>query len=802
MTWFSNEVKRVGRGRRQAARARRGVASVLAMMFLVVFSSLAAAMAVVAQGNLRTADSALKVSRAMSAAETGLVFASRRLSIEGRRFVVDKGVVTPAFAEDLWLGTYNEAVDGAVVILPPTGYVVGTPPAGMAHAVRDAHLADAHSIVVEAGDSSLPELNTATGTLRVRPIRLEEGDGTAYFRLRYELVDGESAIRVTSIGVDADITRTLQMDFKIEKRIEYAIISPNRIMIGKNVRVEGPLGSRYGMIPGELDSPNGDPLVMRSDFYNLDKPTLDANLDTFFAQLVAFDVDGDGRLRPNHPTEQTGLVGHPALQDYNGDEYVDEMDLFMAAFDDNNDQRVVYDAARAAAAGLGGLSEEFTVDPQLGRLIDLAFPDRNGDGIVNHLDTALGYNNGVIDSNDLYAKVHGRLMFAVQRDAWDTANGASYQTVVHGPIRPNKDQAAVTFEASSEELREITTDMFGASQNWFDLESQTGSTFAVQVANNNPAANYTAPGPLTWEDVPFGSNAAGAAAYDWYQRPQYRNMTFTNLRIPVGTNALFENCTFKGVTYIETEPNCTHYNWNYAGARTRVESPPGSGIYLYVLKFAGQDAELNGNPVADTKPHSNNIRFHNCTFLGTVSGLKPNEYTHWRNKVQYTGNTRFYIDTEDEDLATQPDAATLIGHLAGMSPTAIDEMEKSSILLPGWSVDVGSFTNEAPKVKLKGVIIAGILDARGTVDVHGTMLMTYRPVEGEGPLYYGGMMDAFNTTIGYFPVTDGDGEGTEPLPGAFGEITLRYNPDAKLPDGIPWPVRVVADPLTYNEGGL
>ena len=62
------------------------------MMFLVLFSSLAAAMAVVAQSNLRTADSALSVSRAMSAAETGLVFAQRRLQEETRRFVVEEGL--------------------------------------------------------------------------------------------------------------------------------------------------------------------------------------------------------------------------------------------------------------------------------------------------------------------------------------------------------------------------------------------------------------------------------------------------------------------------------------------------------------------------------------------------------------------------------------------------------------------------------------------------------------------------------------------------------------------------------------
>src|SRR5688572_26243354 len=120
---------------------RRGVASVLAMMFLVIFGSLAAAMAVVAQGNLRTADSGLKLSRAMSAAETGMVFAARRLASEGSRFVIEKGVVDGSYGEDLWLGTYDEGADGTVTVLPPSGYTVTTPPTGLAEAVRDAHLA-------------------------------------------------------------------------------------------------------------------------------------------------------------------------------------------------------------------------------------------------------------------------------------------------------------------------------------------------------------------------------------------------------------------------------------------------------------------------------------------------------------------------------------------------------------------------------------------------------------------------------------------------------------------------------------
>jgi hypothetical protein len=137
-------------------------------------------------------------------------------------------------------------------------------------------------------------------------------------------------------------------------------------------------------------------------------------------------------------------------------------------------------------------------------------------------------------------------------------------------------------------------------------------------------------------------------------------------------------------------------------------------------------------------------------------------------------------------------------------------MKKSSIMMPGWSVDVGSFTNEtsenldeSPRVDLRGVIIAGILDIRGTAEVQGTLLMTFKPIVGQGPLFYDGQTDAFNTTIGYFGPLDGDGEGTDPTSEdfeGFGEITLSYNPGVSLPDGIPWPILAEAIPETYREG--
>jgi hypothetical protein len=214
--------------------------------------------------------------------------------------------------------------------------------------------------------------------------------------------------------------------------------------------------------------------------------------------------------------------------------------------------------------------------------------------------------------------------------------------------------------------------------------------------------------------------------------------------------------------------------------------------------------------VPNTKLVSNNIRFEDCTFIGSIAGVKPTEFTHWRNKVQLTGKTRFYVDADDPDLDDQPDAAEIRAEINAMDEMFLEELRKSSILMPGWSADMGNFTNEqaddpadTPKVKLKGTIVAGILDIRGTADLFGTLLMTFRPTADEGPLFYGGLTDAFNTTIGYFGPSDGDGEGTDDaaLFEGFGEITLRYDPDALLPDGIPWPISIDTDPLTYTEGG-
>lgn len=778
-------------------RTRRGVASVLAMMFLVIFGSLAAAMAVVATVNLRTADVSLRVSRATSAAETGLVYGSWILEQEAKRFVVRKGEIDASYADDLWNGTWNTGADGSVEILDPEGYTTSSPTTSLAQAVLDAHLAGDHAVAIEPGDAGLPDIDEL-GRVDVQPIRVTDDPNAAWFRLRYELVPGLAEVRIVSEGVDRDIRRTLSMSVRLDKRIEYAVVSPNRIMIGKNVLVVGPLGTRFGENPGELNDANGDPLDMRSDLRFL-TPGLDARIDAFETLVSEQDVDDDGRLRPSHPVEGASLPED--LLDLDGDEFIDEFDLFLAEFDLDEDGAVVYDSDLA-----GGATVEFEgIDDQLAHLLDNSDPDRNDDGLVDESDTGLGYRDGVLDSWDRYAKVTGRLAFAVGREDWESSHGDAVRTIVRGSIDSDPDVAAMSFEVDEEELRVVTTDMFDGTATYFDDITAGTATLADQAAaGDGEVVLPSDAGHPGYELTPLGSSNP----YDLYQRPIYRDFTFENVRIPVGTNALFENCTFLGVTYVETDEFCIDVNWNYAGALEDTDPGPDFVIRNRFENLVSNHPDLG--EVVDTKTLSNNLRFQDCTFLGSISGDTPGEYTHWRNKIQITGATRFFGDPDDPELLDQPDGSTLQSLFAGLPDEQIEEMRKSSIMLPGWSVDVGSFTNETsedldatPRVDLRGVIVAGILDVRGTARVLGTLLMTYRPVPQSGPLFYDGQPDAFNTTIGYFGPDDGDGEGADPTSEAFegfGEIVLEYDDDVVLPDGIPWPILAEPVAASYREG--
>jgi hypothetical protein len=937
---------------------RKGVAAVLAMMFLILFGSLSAAMAIASRGNITTAATQLHVNRAQSAAETGLLVARSRLTEAANRFLVSESNVNSAFGVALWTGETSSL--GTVQVLPPrTGRQDLSAPSGIAAALAQVHALDQNTIselgvstpVVGSALSGASETEyIETFWVYTPAIAIEAaGEGQdlpplAYIITYAPLANGTD-VRAIVTGVDLSyrrggqyVQRTVMQDFRISKKVKHAMISSSRVMIGKNVMISGGMGCRYTSVSSNM----GSPLILRSDFRGI-STTLDTKLTALQNGLASSDVDGDNRLRASHPTETQGIPGGTtdydgdgqpdrAFDDVTGDGFVDEFDVFIKHYDRNGDGKVVLSSALTAGTPAQGATAEFTTDDDLALLIDSSNPDRNRNSVSGFVDSnsngrwdsgevfldydsaansyrdqVLGYRDGVIDRKDQYAKVTGKLSFRVSQSDWTAAQGAVV-TKLQGPIKPGSGESATAYSVSDADLPSVSTAIFTSTQSGLQTRAD-GQTFATQVAQNRGisagqvptfvetrAAGTTQPRylrldadvdldglPDNFTSAYFEKMPYNAPAYsDWYYRPVYENMVFKDVVIPAGTNALFRNCTFVGVTWVRCETANTHALWSeygkmqmsstsgrpapsvprtvYGDSGTETSyptmlpstaCPPNQMILMATTPLDKADIPANqvsttvgynllpnplvigGRRITDTRALSNNIRFHDCLFVGSIVSDAPQNYTQIRNKIQFTGSTRFASahPTSPNDTSLNPDSNDL------------SEIAKSSMMLPGYSVDLGTFNSPPTQnLQLNGAIIAGVMDIRGNAEINGALMLTFAPTLGQAP-----MVDAsgapignpanFNATLGYFGPTDGDSEAldpatlplvngqrivgwdtdgdgladvnsTQPQPSGstavpfngYGRINVRFNPNMTLPSGIMLPMQLDAVAGTYREG--
>ncbi|MGB0767447.1 MAG: hypothetical protein ACPGYV_07030 [Phycisphaeraceae bacterium] len=756
-------------------RRERGAAAVLSMMFLVIFGSLGAAMAIVSQGNLHTADTHLKVNRSLAASETGLRLMMYRLSEATQTVLTRSGAVW-----DPSTGDYITTLKSSDLAGDPSGMPVDVL-LGKADAIWDevaATLAasfagELHNQqepyididgVLHVGPIAIgPNAPAFTATFTPHPIVGEDYDSDYYARPPYSemAVSASNPLDARFIRVSVEaydgipgsrVHRSVSMDFQLVKRIEYAVLSRSRVMIGRNVMIEGRVGSTFA----ETDLINGHPMQIASDFRGLD-PTLDSQLDALLGSIIEDDQDGDNRLSIYDSTEVSDYA-NPEAFDTDGDGYITEFDFFLSHFDTSSSPGQI--TTTELEASLSPLDAE-----QLMRLIDtFGSPLR------------AGYNDGVIDEYDRYAKVRGEIHVAADLAGWEAgaANATGeYQDYLQGPIVPTHNNNPLTFESSETGEYELNADQFDVSS-FRDLATDDFLAQAAANAANHDPGDPDSPQPLgsfETEAVPFQATYP----YDYYDRPVYENMTFRNVKIPKGTNALFKNCRFIGVTFIETELDNDDPDFNYAGMQDA------SGDQKHPDRYV----TIDGTDVYDTKTIANNIRFHNCTFEGGVVTDVPDEYTHARNKVTFTGNSGF--DIENSTQLTQAEKMLY---------------RRSSLLAPQYSIEMGTFVSpydSAEVIQLSGTIVAGLIDMRGQVNIDGQLLTTFEPQSNTGPVI-GDTSPQFNTTLGYFSAADGDLE-TEAPENGLGVIHVRYNKDLPLPDGILGPVEAVPLWGTYFEGG-
>ncbi len=685
---------------------RRGATAVLAMLFLMVATTLTVGMFAMTQTNVQSAKNLSDVTRARAAAESGMQWLQWRFNRMARPKTT-AGVITDSVAQSLW------------------------------PSIRSAIVADFNTLVLPA------ERATTTSTTSVSSSNINL-DGGQTFSLDIEQDPTDARIlNVTSTGRYGTAERAVSMSFQIDKKIRFAIVGKVPIQLGRNTIVEGPVAmgtaNKY------------PPILSLSDFTHLNS-TLANRITSWQALLESQNADYDGMISANDTTRYNAAVSN-GFTDYDQNGYLDELDIFINHYDNNADRAVSH--------------SEFT-NPTTGKLYDenlFKAIDTLGGPLFAGDTERLGLEDDQIDSSDAYAKIRGQIVMMTSAAAWQSnlGSGKSIHDMIVGPVVPySPGVPAVKFSASSTDVIDLSPENFEEAAANFRTRSGSSAGTPAKTATllaNRTLAVADANAGTSQERTPYGSVSYQAT----YRRPVFRNMTLRNVIIPKGLNALFDNCVFDGVTFVDGERDIK----TSGGSVTTSAS---NGMSWSQRKISGdtfsKDKVLlatgtptSGQSITQGSQNGNNLRFNNCTFNGPLAGNYATAYTHFANSWEFTGATLF--DNQVDATAT--------------------------IVSPQVNIEMGSFTNpDAAPSTLVGVVVAGNLDIRGTSIVDGSIIVT-----GDG---------AGNTTLGYFGPSDGDTNPSALPEGGYGRLNIRYNPNRALPDGINVAIDITADATTYREG--
>jgi hypothetical protein len=199
-----------------------------------------------------------------------------------------------------------------------------------------------------------------------------------------------------------------------------------------------------------------------------------------------------------------------------------------------------------------------------------------------------------------------------------------------------------------------SADLPGMSEDDYDT-----SSYKTMCSTNKIAASTE----KTTEYFPHydGNYSRSVSGSVSFSRNVYRNKAYTNVTLPKGRNALFVNCTFNGVTYIESTSNTT------------------------------------------STSSCNNVRFDDCKFNGVIVTDVPKNGSNinWRqNSLYFTGGAIFENSWSEQE-------ATILAPNFNVNLGNTTELEADQ-------------TSE-----LTGAVVGGIVDIRGIVNIDGTIISMY-----------------------------------------------------------------------------
>ncbi len=629
----------------------RGAVLILSMIFIVMFSALAVALASMSGANVQVASSQHRINQALHAAQSGL---------ECAKYLVTK------------------ATDSSPSWPGPTGinYVTDDQAGQVWSALCD-------YVQSEALDGkTVPAVQSFTDAYgsgqELRTDLLDFGAGNGRFTIRFYRYDSypdagsaPRTIRIQATGTDGDVTRNVAMEMNITKDrgvLEYAIATQGRMWLTGDTTIHGDIYSSYGRKYNA--SGTSYTLLPLAPFNMTEDSTVAGTINTVLSHA---NID----TRSYH------------LETLNAD------DKPLFAFGET-----VYDQAGNIVSDAYGAADN-----------DGYLVDSGGDAVydANGCRVPVNFANRLYGSSDEIQAYHEGINYDQPRSA--NISGlriTDYDTSVYKSAIP-------------------TT-----------VRSAADSVIENGVLSTSGVATVTEYFPHAALDSGGYTTRSGSSLP--LKRRVYENKTLRNVVVSKGTNALFRNCTFDEVLYVDTE---------YNGPTVQLPSSYTSSTI---------------NTFLSTTKNYNNIRFENCTFNGVIVTNTPqNLNSNWwmGNNLYFTGEATF------DNTSSIPEA---------------------TVLAPHFNVNLGN-TNpqQSDNNVLTGAIVGGIVDIRGNAQIYGTIISM-----ADTSAYSSGYVTNIGVTL-----DDGGSETTEL--GDVGVIEITPDEDTMLPSGITSSIIIKPNPKTFSE---
>jgi len=532
---------------------RPGAALIVSMIFVLVFSALAVSLATVSGTNVQLANNQRTVNCALTAAQSGIDCAKYLAATCPNLPSTPNNTISPTDAANTWTGlctyVHNKNMAGKTVSATPTPFT------------------DAHG----------------SGTQLVIPA-INYGTVDSNFTIRfYRYNNDPNTIKLESTGTDNGISRKIIVNLDIQKDrsvLKYAIASRGRIWITGDSTVHGSIYSAWNLSTSQLTQ------ISQLEAQIQQKMTAGTLNSTSFANLVT----SLSLTSANRTTILNELIAgtlSPSKAAARCIGCMSTSSLSVAPFNMTSDSTVLGTINTCWTKDqVGPKSWQFETWDALNNPIY----QTNGSGDIIYETDSSG--NFLLDDNG--EKIKARVV----------TSGDEIQGVCAG----------INYGEAPQNLAGLNIADYDTTTYYDKTRTANGGSGDIPCPsatqyNGNDASLESLPATCgtKWRYERFPHDAGNYTTGSGIQvkRYIYKNQTFTDARLLNDKNALFINCTFNDVLYVDCGKTTSNYN---------------------------------------------NVRFDNCTFNGTLVSNTPQSFNWQKNTLYFTGSATFQNTSADATI--------------------------------------------------------------------------------------------------------------------------------------------------------